>query len=83
VRAFKETDGTPKSCSIRTAVANMEAYAKPQELQFIPPISGILEKLATRRTKQQATAPPSDRKEVTTHNFLYRRSRCGSIVCQA
>ena len=23
VRAFKETDGTPKSCSIRTAVANM------------------------------------------------------------
>jgi len=23
VRAFKETDGTPKSCSIRTAVVNM------------------------------------------------------------
>jgi ubiquinone/menaquinone biosynthesis C-methylase UbiE len=34
-----------------TALVVDEAYAKPQELQFIPPISGILEKLATRRTK--------------------------------
>jgi hypothetical protein len=38
---------------LKTADADqyIEDYAKPPELRFIPPISGILGRLATRRTK--------------------------------